>query len=340
MAWASSNDKTISASQSSTSVVVFMDSQTISDGKAVAQMRDVLKEKFKHAKSVEIYGDEQAKSPEFLEFTERIKTDPANEKYIKVINIGELTKYGQSTNSDYVILITISPFNPNYVLRSFDMKGNITVVDVSTQKYLDYVNFYKEGILYREGAAKRFSGGAKDIVNQIAFSFSWNPGIEESNNDNRVNQVRENKPSVIVFLPDVILERSDLVEKVKKTISDKFQVSDVPIYSDDRKKSPEFLDLISTVEADRAKYQAFIMRKENLVRYGKMINANPLVVIVISNTGVDAFKYRLKADVFVIDTESNKYLSNVIFDTIDNKKRAEGIEFLMNKFKNEFELPK
>ena len=152
--------------------------------------------------------------------------------------------------------------------------------------------------------------------------------------------MRENKPSVIVFLPDVILERSDLVEKVKKTISDKFHVSDVPIYSDDRKKSPEFLDLISTVEADRAKYQAFIMRKENLVRYGKMINANPLVVIVISNTGVDAFKYRLKADVFVIDTESNKYLSNVIFDTIDNKKRAEGIEFLMNKFKNEFELPK
>ena len=40
-----------------------MDGRTLSDGKAVAQMRDVLKEKFKYAKGVEIYGDDQAKSP-------------------------------------------------------------------------------------------------------------------------------------------------------------------------------------------------------------------------------------------------------------------------------------
>ena len=339
MAWASFNDKTISSNHSSTSVVVFMDNRTISDGKAVAQMRDVLKEKFKYAKSVEIYGDEQAKSPEFLEFAERIKADPANEKYIKVINIGEITKYGQSTKSDYVILITISPFNPNVDYRMFDMKGNVAVIDVTTQKYVDYANFYKEGIAYRDGSASRFAEGAKDIVNQMAISFSWNPLVGESNN-NSVNQVRANNPSVVIFLPDSILERPDLVEIIRKTVSEKFHVSEVPIYADEKRKSPEFLDLIKTIETDSAKQQAFILKKENLVRYGKLINANPLVAIVISNVGVDGFKYRLKADVFVVDTESSKYLSNVIFDTIDNKKRAEGIEFLMNKFKSGFELPK
>jgi hypothetical protein len=80
MAWANPSDQATSSSLSSTSVVVFMDKRTLSDGKAIAQMRDVLKEKFKYAKSVEIYGDDQAKAPEFLEFAEKIKADPANEK--------------------------------------------------------------------------------------------------------------------------------------------------------------------------------------------------------------------------------------------------------------------
>jgi hypothetical protein len=216
----------------------------------------------------------------------------------------------------------------------FDMKANVMVLDVASQKYIEYINFYKEG------TGRWLAGGAKNLINQLATNFNWYSPAENPNDKKSVNQVRENKASVVIFLPDIILERPDLVEKVRKTISDKFHVSDVPIYADNRPKSPEFLDLISKFETDSARQQAFLLKKETLVQYGKMINSNPLIAVVISNVGGDdGFNYHLKADVFVIDTESNKYLSNVVFDTIDNRKRPDGIEYLMSKFENDFKLP-
>lgn len=335
--WANINDFINSLGPSPISVVVFMDKKIISDGKAVTQMRDVLKEKFKRANIV-IYGDDQSKSPEFLEFIEKIKTDPANEKDIKSINISELAKYGRAIKSDYVILITVSPCNTYWNYWSgirVDTKASVSIIDVNTQKYLQYNNYYKEG-------NDAFSAeGAQFLIKKLAAEFTWSPPVNTQNDNLIVNQPVDKKPAVVVFLPDVILEKPDLVEKVRKSVSAKFHVNDIPIYIDDKLKSPEFLDLIGRVGTDSAKQQTFILKKESLTEYGKAVNANPVTAIIISNVGAgdDDFNYRLKADIFVVDPEANKYLSNVVFDTVDKKKRQEGIEFLMNKFQTEFKLP-
>lgn len=336
-AWANLNDSSNSSAQPSLSVVVFMDKKIIADGKAVTQMREVLKEKFKYANSIAIYGDDQSKSTEFLEFVEKIKTDPSNEKDIISINIGELAKYGRAIKSDYVMLITVSPCNLYWNFWSgvrVDTKGSVSVIDVNTLKYLTYMNYYKEG-------NNAFSSdGAKLLIKKLAAEFNWSPPFTKQS-DNITNQSEDKKPAVIVFLPDVILKKPELVEMVRKAVSTKFQVSDVPIYIDDKPKTPEFLNLISKVETDSAKQRTFILRKESLVAYGKMLNANPVTAIIISNVGAekDNSNYRLKEDIFVVDAEANKYLSNIVFDTVGKKKRQEGIEFLMNKLQLEFNLP-
>ncbi|MDT8900781.1 hypothetical protein [Anaeroselena agilis] len=320
------------------SVVVFMDKKIIADGRAVTEMRDVLREKFRYAKSIVIYGDDQAKSPEFLEFSDKIKTDPANEKEIKSIDIGELAKYGRAINTDYMILVTVADCNVYWNYWSgirVDTRASVAVVDVNTQQYMTYMNYYKEG-------SDAFSAdGAKALIKKVAAEFNWSPPAENQNADKEAKVFGEKKPAVVVFLPDVVLEKPELVEKVRKGIAAKFQASDVPIHIDDRKKGPEFLEFIGKVGTDSAKQKTFILKKERLVEYGKVVNANPVTAIVISNVGPgdDDFNYRLKEDIYVVDTESGKYLSNVVFDTVEKKKRQEGIEFLMNKLQAEFRLP-
>lgn len=338
MAWANFNDMINSTNQSSIAVVVFMEKQIISDGKAVTRMRGVLNEKFKHAKNIAIYGDDQAKSPEFLEFIDNIKTDPANEKDIKSINIGELAKYGQAIKANHVVLITVTPCNMYWNFWSgmrIDTKASVSVIDVNTKKYVEFMNYYKEG----NGAFS--SDGAQFLIKKIADEFNWSPPGDKSNNDRPFSALEDKKPAVVVFLPDIILEKPELVEKVRKSVAAKFTVKDIPIYIDDKSKSPEFLNLIGRVETDSAKQQTFILKKESLIEYGKAVNANPIAAIVISNVGAgdDDFNYRLKEDILVVDTENNKYLSNVVFDTVDKKKRQDGIDFLMSKLQTEFQLP-
>jgi hypothetical protein len=337
IAWASPNDAVSPSNQSQISVVVFMNKKILEDSKAVAKIRDVLKQKFNYASSVVIYGDNQAKTPEFLEFTDKIQTDPANEKSIRTINIGDLSKYGEAVKSDYVILITISPCNAYMNFWSgirIDMKENISVIDVPSQKYVEYLNWYKEG------SSPMQADGAKELINKLATDFLWSPPSEKLDK-NSTSQLEEKKSSVVVFLPDVILEKPDLVEKVKKSVSEKFNVSNVPVYVDDKPKSPEFMDLIGRVGTDSAKQQTFILKKESLVEYGKATNSNTVTAIVISNInfGDNDFSYRLKEDIFIVDTESNKYISNVVYDTGNKMKRQDGIDFLMNKIQNEFKLP-
>jgi hypothetical protein len=337
-AWANLSDLVSSFGQSPVSVVVFMDKQIIADGKAVTQMRGVLKEKFKYASNIAIYGDDQAKSPEFLEFVDKIKTDPANEKEINVINIGELANYGRAIKSDHIILITVSRCNTYWNFWSgirVDTKENISVIDVKTQKYLVCVNYFKEGNDYFS------SEGAQFLVNKLATDFKWLPPVDNLSDNKTNNQLENKKPAVVVFLPDVVLEKPDLVEKVRKVVSAKFGEKDVPIYIDDKQKSPEFLDLIARVGSDSAKQQTLIVKKESLAEYGKTVNANLVTAIIISNVGPgdEDFNYRLKEDIFVVDTENNKYVSNVVFDTVDKKKRQEGIDFLMNKLQLEFKSP-
>ncbi len=337
-AWAKLSDFISSNIHTPMAVVVFMDKKIIADGKAVTEMRDTLREKFRYAKNIVIYGDDQAKSPEFLEFSEKVKTDPANDKDIKSIDIGELAKYGRAINSDYVILITVADCNAYWNFWSgvrVDTKASVSVIDASTLKYMAYMNYYKEG-------TDAFSAdGAKILIKKVAAEFNWSPPAEKQTEDKAVGVSEDKKPAVVVFLPDVVLERPELVEKVRKGVAAKFMVSDVPIHIDDKKKTPEFLDLIGKVGTDSAKQNTFILKKERLVEYGKAVNANPVMAIIINNVGPgdEDFNYRLKEDIYVVDTDTGKYLSNVVFDTVDKKKRQEGIDFLMTKLQAEFRLP-
>ncbi len=335
--WASPNDLMNSSNQSQISVVLFLDKKILEDSKTVAKIRDTLKLKFKDASNVTIYGDEQAKSPEFLDYIDKVKTDPANEKNIKVINIGDLANYGQAIKSDYVILITISPCNAYWNFWSglrFDMKESVSVIDVTSHKYVEYLRWYKEG------TNPVLTEGAKELINNFVTDFHWTPPVEKPDKINSV-PAEEKKHSVVVFLPDIILEKPDLLDKVRKTVSEKFHVSEIPIYVDNKPKSSEFLDLIARVGTDSAKQQTFILKKESLVEYGKATNSNLVTAIVISNInfGDDDFSYRLKEDIFVVDPETNKYISNVVYDTEKKMKRQEGVEFLMTKLQNEFNLP-
>lgn len=315
-----------------------MNNKILQDGKAVAQMRDTLKEKFKYANSLAIYGDDQAKSPEFLEFIEKTQVDSVNEKEIKVINIEALAKYGRDIKANYVILITISPCNIFY--DSFagvrvDLKEHISVIDVQTSKYVESLNWYNEASnSYMLGAE------ARDLVKRSATEFSWTPPSKLESDKNLGIQTDEKKTSVVVFLPDIILEKTDLVEKIRKTLSEKFKVSDIPIYVDNKPKSSAFLKLIGRVGTDSAKQQTFILKKEHLAEYGKETYSTPVITIVISQVGKgEEFSYHLREDIFVVDSESNKYLANVVYDTINNKKRQEGLDFLLKKLQDEFKLP-
>jgi len=315
------------------SVVVFMNKQVFADSKAVTEIRDVLKEKFKYAKSVAIFGDDQAKSPEFLEFVEKVQTDPLNEKGIKGISFGALAQYGRTTKSNYIVLIVIAPFNSQGYGYG-DIKAQVSVLDVASLKNVECLNWYKEGASW--------TSGAKDLIKKVASDFNWSPPTEVPGDKKTINQAGEKKPSVVVILPDIILEKPEFVEKVRKTVSEKFKVSNVPIYVDDKPKSPEFLEFIGKVETDSAKQQTFILKKERLVEYGKNTNSNPVVAIVVSavskGPGFSGFVYHLKEDIFVVDAESNLYLSNVVYDVGDEKSRKDGIDYLMDKLQNEFKL--
>ena len=284
---------------------------------------------------MDIYDDGQAKSPEFLEFSDKIKSDPVNEKGIRSISIRALAEYGKAISSDYVVLVVISPYytkHPNGYYSYEGTREHISVIDATSSKYVEYLDWHKEG-----------SGWKQDFINKLATDFHWSPPSVQLEDKKPADQAADKKPSVVVFLPDVILERPLLVEKVRKTIMEKFKVSDVPIFIDDRHKSPDFLNFIGGVMTDSAKQQAFLLKKERLVEYGKSTNANPVVAVIISTvssggtfSGVD---YRYKEDILVVDTESNKYLANVVYDTEGTKSRQDGIDFLMGKLQNEFKLP-
>lgn len=328
--WASPNEVNDASSQSQISVVFLANPAIVGDNKLVAEIRAALKEKFKQATSIVIYGDDQSKSPEFLEFIEKVQTDPNNEKGIRVISNVALADYGMATKSNYVILIRVS--NCNYIIGSHtDMKAQVSVIDVASQNYVENRTWYKEETWWAQGT--------RYLIKKLAADFNWSPSMAAPNDNKTSTQEDEKKSSVVVFLPDVILEKTELVEQVRKTVSEKFKVSDVPIFIDDKPKSPEFLKFIGDVITDSAKQQAFVLKKERLVEYGRSTNSNPMTVILVKSDYRGGYSYRLKEEIFVVDTDSNKYLANVIYDMGNDDNRRDGVNFLMDKLQNEFKLP-
>jgi hypothetical protein len=331
IAGASPNNIVSSSDQSSVSVVVFMDNKVFADAKKMNEMRGVLKEKFGYANSIEIYGDNQAKTPAFLDFVEKLKTDPINEKGIKVINMDALSQYAKDMKSKYVVQIVISTFDGNEYGYFFDTEASVSVIDVDSRKYLDYRNWYRDSEI-------AWPHGAQDTMKKIAAEFNWFPPRDVTS-DKTINYTDKGS-SVVVFISPYIQVKPDLVQKIRKTISEKFRESDVAVYIDDRPKSPEFLDLIGKVGTDSAKQQTFILRKDRLVEYGKSINSKTLTAIVISAANREGdYSFQLREEIFVVDIESNKYIANAVYDTDGYKKRQEGLEILMKKLQNEFKLP-
>lgn len=139
-AWANPTDMVGSSDKTLLSVVVFMNERVLSDTKAIAEIRDVLKNKFKYANSVVFYGDDQAKPPAFLEFVERVKTDPLNEKRIKAISLGALAQYGKASKSSYIVPITITPFNNWVVGEGGDTRAQVSVLDVASVRNVECLN--------------------------------------------------------------------------------------------------------------------------------------------------------------------------------------------------------
>lgn len=330
VAWANPVTETSTSANSQMSVVVFMTNKVLGDSKAVAEIRSTLAVKFKGANSIALYGDDQPKSPAFLEFVEKLKTDPVNEKGIRAITATALEQYGKDTKSKYVVLITVLPFN-TWQYGNGDVKAHISVFDVDSLRYLETINWYKED--------SNWTPATKFLTNKIATDFNWVPPTEKLKDKDEVTPIEEKKPSVVVLLPDTILERPELVEQIRSTVSRKFRVANVPVFIDDKSKSPEFLDLIGGVLSDSAKQQAFVLKKERLVEYGNRIGGNPLIVIMITTFDKDGYYgYHLKEDIMIIDTETNKYLANVVYDTGKAKPRNDGIAYLMDKLQNEFKL--
>ncbi|MDR3561392.1 MAG: hypothetical protein P4N59_08135 [Negativicutes bacterium] len=312
-------------------VVVFTNKEVLDDSKLVSEIRSGLKTKFKEATNIAIYGDDQSKSSEFLEFIERVKTDPVNEKGIRVISNDALAQYGRETNSKYVILVVITHFN-SVVYGNGDIKANISVIDVATKKHVEYLNWYKEGASWKSGA--------EYLLRKFISDFNWAAPAGAAGDKPAASQSEGKRPAVIVLLSDAILEKPELVEKIRTTVSTKFKVRDVPIYVDERPKSPEFLEFIGLVVSDSAKQQTFVLKKERMVEYGKNANSSPLIVIMINTVAKNGYySYHLKADIYVIDPETNKYLSNVVYDTGDDVRRQDGVEFLLNKIQNDFVIP-
>jgi len=318
--------------QSKVTVVVLLDPLFQQNTKALDIIKAGLREKFGQADIV-YFGGSQAKSPEFLEFIEKVQTDPLNDKGIIWINEQYLYKLGHDTNSKYVLLINLSVTGYN---GYYDYWSNLmlTAYNVETEKPIAING-------WRKGKTKWATQGADYYIAKLKNEFKW--PVESAPTERIPNDTM--KPAVAVFLPEDIFEMPELVQKIRNAVASKFKINSVPIYIDNMPKDPDFLNLVNKVMIDSAKQDTTIVRKDYLVEYGKHVNANQVIAIKISLSEYDMniwsgkSIYRFNEEILVVDTMANKYISSVAYDTGDRRGRPEGIEFVINKLQNEFVFP-
>jgi len=338
-AFAAALDQTGDVHYPKTTVIVFLDKFFLTSEKAVSTLKTTLSSKFKDA-SIVCYGDNQSKSPEFLEFSEKVQSDPVNEKRIRVLPGEYVLKYAQDTSSDYIVLFTMQEYY-NYITQGgdyYDMKQEISIFDVSSKKWVEDVAWRLENQKYAGVATEKF-------MKKLNTEFNWTPTAYLANKQKQVQQPETKKLSVVVFVPDLILSKPEAVEIIRKAVAEKFKISDVPIYLDDKPKTQEFLYLANKVGVDSAKQKTFLLKKENLVEYGKVTNSDLVVAINFSLmsysfNGFDFAKsIRLKEDIYVVDVASNKYIINTVFDTNDTMNRVNSAAYLTEKLKTDFNIP-
>jgi hypothetical protein len=319
--------------QSKVSVVMFMDNLFLTDKKALEIVQKGLKERFGEA-NVAIYGDSSAKTPEFMEFIENVQSDPVNERGIRVIPQKHIIKYGLDTKSSHVVLITLQASDSHFGFWSASTstrnREDVTVFAVNPAKIvLNTVYDSGEKLL-------QFQKAAQVSMDQLKNDFRWRP---QAAIEDEVKPMPLNSVAVLVFLPDYLMEKPELVADVKKVLKEKIRNGDILVYNDFEAKSPDYLNFMGKVSADSALQKTFIIKKEHLTAFGKDAGYKGVVVFRVSVTDEISWCYRLKADVTVVAVGANRYLANQVFDTEKIMYRKEGVEFILNKFKAEFKLP-
>lgn len=314
--------------QPKTTVVVLLDQDILSNKKALPIIKNALIDKFKQADLLFI-GDQQAKSPEFLELMDKIQTDTINEKGIQFINMEYLAKYGKEVNSKFISFVSFQSYSIYGFYR--DVKARVCVLDVNSGKIISNQVWYKE-------ENEWISEAAEGLVKKIKSELTWPPINEVASPLVSVSSDGEKNMTAVVFVDESVLARQDISEKIRKALEEKFKLANVPIYLDTKPKSQPFLELETKVNYDSVKQSAFLLKKEHLVQYGKNVNAN--YVLAINFKIVEGFGWssRLQEDISLLDIDSNKYIANSIYDTGKVMKRAEGIDMLLNKLLIEYKL--
>lgn len=331
LAWAATpNDQMIE--QPKTTVVVVLDQEIVNNKKALPIIKNTLLEKFKKAEILFV-GDQQAKSPEFLEFMDKVKTDTVNEKGIRFVSIENMHRYGKETNSKFIVFVSINKYQEYEYLREFfcDVKARVFILDVDSQKIVSNQVWYKE-------KSRWLSDAAEFLMKRITLELSWPPMNETVSSLASIGSDADKKMTAVVFVDEYVLAKQEVSDKIRKAIEEKFKITNVPIYLDVKPKSLPFLELETKVAFDSVKQSTFLLKKEHLVEYGKQVNANYVLAIKMSIIEESGWNCRLQEDISIVNVDLNKYVSNSIYDTGKAVKRTEGVEMLLNKLLMEYKL--
>lgn len=334
VAWAYSGVGSDLPGQAKVTLVVSLDPAFRQNSKAYDIIKTAMTEKFSFAEII-YRDDSQAKSPAYLEFMEKVQTDPINNdtnKGVTWIREEHLKKFGQDSNSKYVLLINLRVTGYNGK-GDYWSKMTFCAYDVEAAKPVAIDAWLK-------GRTGYGTEGAEYFMTKLRSELKWPVAVPPE-----LQPGETAKQAVVVFLPDEIVEMPDLVQKIRSTVASKFNIADVPIYIDNIPKTVAFLSLVNKVAVDSAKQNTTVVRKDYLSAYGKQIGSNTVISIKIGYTESEydiwAYKmvYRLNAEILVVDTETNKYLSSMVYDIGSKKGRQEGVELLMNKLKTEYVAP-
>lgn len=331
LVWAETpNDQIIE--QPKTTVIVVLDQEILSNTKALPIIKNTLVEKFKQA-DVLVVGDPQAKSPEFLELMDKVKTDTVNEKGIRFVSTEHLANYGKEVHSKFIVLVSLNKYQEYEEFRTFyrDVKARVFVLDVDSQKIISNQVWYKEKNQW-------ISEAAEGLVKKIKEELNWPPLNATVSNLASIGSDVDKKMTAVVFVDEYVLAKKEVGDKIRKTFEEKFKLANVPINLDVKPKSLAFLELETKVAFDSIKQSAFLLKKEHLVQYGKQVNADYVLAMNISIMEESGWNCRLQEDISIVDVGLNKYVSNNVYDTGKTVKRLEGVDMLLNKLLIEYKL--
>jgi hypothetical protein len=317
-AWAAPIASDVQPSSEELLVVVFANKFIQDDKQAMDLVRKTIRAKFGDA-NISIYGDQS--TPAFLDFIEKLQTDPANEGGIRAIGKTHLLDYGKAVNAKHIVLIDLFNMESDIDFWSgaklVEMMEDVTVFDVQSQKIIFNQVF---------GTEKKFTirKDTELLMSKLQAEFKWTPLTA---NDKLVDP-GDKKVTVSVFLTNELLGYKDLLAKIKNAVNEKFKFANVYIYNDGQAKPPEYIEFIGRVTADSAKQRMMVITKDNLSQLGRDLGASHVILIKID---------RSREDISVVSIANGKYVASALY-VAEKMSVPETVEFLMNKLKNDFQF--